>query len=325
MSYFGSYSASEILKKEFKTRKFLIENIIRENDSVLLIGGEKSGKSILAKQLVASLSAGHQPFLNEYEVRRACKVTYIQIEGELVDTKERMERMFKIVDCEPDNIQVIFSEPLNLRDKQKAFELIQQIEKFHKPDVLVIDPLYFAFSGKMSDDDIVREFLGNLRVIKDHFGCALILVHHTHRIKFDHKGNQIKEGDEAMFGSASLKWWPDHIILFIRDKKTELRYFSCQTQRSGDIVKELTLKLNEPDPLFFSKADEQFGLSGKSSSICLLLAKSGQAMRPKEICEELGINKSTFYHSIDKLIKEGLITKIGQNKEVRYVYESKVQ
>lgn len=317
-SKFGSYSGDEFFSLTFKKREWLIQSIIRDLDSVLIVGGEKSGKSILVKQLICSLTSGSQPFLDEYPVEKACNVTYIQLEGELSDTRDRFEAMIEALDIDKEKFHIVFSDPINLRDKDQAEALKSIIEKKHKPDVIIIDPIYFALNGSLSDDEGVREFLGNIRRIKDHFGCAIILVHHTRKLKFDMKGEVIQDGDEATFGSASLKWWPDHIILFRRDPKTEIRYFSCVTQRSGDIEKKLSLRLVQPNPLYFVKTSIQYQAGSKSNTIFKLLESKKESMSASQIMDTLNISRSTFYQSIKGLMSEKLIKKDSKNRPVKY-------
>jgi hypothetical protein len=318
MSDFGSYTGREFLGLELKKRDFLVDKLAREKDSILMVGGEKAGKSLIIKQLICSLTSGEHPFLNLYDVKRPCKVTYIQVEGELSDTQDRFKRMIKTLDFNPDNFQIIFAPPLGLQEDANCVTLMQQIESVHVPDVLIIDPLYFAFEGSLSDDGIVRKFLGNIRKIKDKFGCAVIIVHHTHRIKFNAEGGLIDEGDDALFGSSAFKWWPDHIIFFTYNKKKNTRDFRCSTQRSGDILKKLELILVQPDPLYFRHADTAD--LGVGLKICQLLAEPGNesGLCPNEICKTLDISRATFYRDITAPLSSGAIEKDDSHRPVKY-------
>ena len=111
MSHFKNYVGSEFLTAEFPKRDWLIENICRKNDSVILVGNEKSGKSLFVFQLLCSLTSCH-PFLDIYNVPKALKVVYIQLEGEIADSQDRMKRMIKTIDIVPEerftkvNVQV---------------------------------------------------------------------------------------------------------------------------------------------------------------------------------------------------------------------------
>ena len=322
MSYFGAYGGKEFFEREFPKREFLVDKIMRESDSVLLIGTEKSGKSIVIKQLICSLTTGTYPFLDEYEVKKPCKVTYIQLEGEIGDTQDRFKRMIKHLDFNPDNFQIIFSQPLQLQQDGAHLPIIDAIEAFHAPQVIVIDPLYFALSGSLSDDEAMRAFLGNIRRIKDHFQCSFVIVHHTHRIKLNQDGEVIDEGDNALFGSSALKWWPDHLILFNYNKKTGLRHFSCNTQRSGDIENNIALELIQPDPLYFRKVGETY--HDKSVQIYDELAKHISGLNATEVCEALKISRATFFRDVKKLLLNNKVMKFPNKRPIIYLAKPKI-
>jgi len=317
MGLFGSYSGDEFLGLNLPKRKFLVDRILREKDSVMVIGGEKAGKSLLLQQLIFSLTNGETPFLDHYEIARECKVSLVAIEGELVDAQDRWKRMMRTLDFKRENFQLIFSEPLGLEREDNARRLTKTIEDFHTPDVLIFDPLYFCFNGSLSDDAIVRRFLGHIRVMKDRFNCAIIIVHHTHRIKFNPKtGKLVDEGDDAMFGSSALKWWPDHLLMFTFNKETMVRDFRCSTQRSGDILDHLQLKLVQPDPLYFSHLDSEDMSNGLR--ICEILSHIPSGLNANELCDRLNISKPTFYRDIKPAIHSGRVCKTETCRPVIY-------
>lgn len=329
MSNFGSYTGTEFLNKEFPPREWLINNICRKGDSVILVGNEKSGKSLFVFQLLCSLTSCH-PFLDLYNVPKALKVVYIQLEGEIADSQDRMKRMIKTIDIEPDNFHLRFSAPLNLEDKGfadgLAIDILKNLnpkgkvagQEVIKPDIVIIDPIYFAFTGSLNKDEDVRAFLGNLRTFKDTLDCAVILVHHTHKTRLNYKGNIIEEGDEALFGSKFLKAWADHILLFMFDKKTKLRTLSCDTQRSGDIITTCELRLIEPEPLYFEKVDKEIT---KDLIVVDLLKREDfrEGLLVEDIKAKLGISNTSFYRSIKQPLAQGMVIK-SETRPLRYSY-----
>ena len=328
MSHFKNYVGSDFLTAEFPKRDWLIENICRKNDSVILVGNEKSGKSLFVFQLLCSLTSCH-PFLDIYNVPKPLKVVYIQLEGEIADSQDRMKRMIKTLDINPDNFHLRFSAPLNLEDKGFADGLALDILKnlnpkgkvdgqLVKPDIVIIDPIYFAFTGSLNEDEDVRAFLGNLRTFKDTLDCAVILVHHTHKTRLNYKGNVIEEGDEALFGSKFLKAWADHILLFMFDKKSKLRTLSCDTQRSGDIITACELRLIEPEPLYFEKVDKE---QTKDLIVVDFLKKEEfrEGLGTEEIQKKLGLSSSSFYRSIKQPLAQGMVVK-SETRPLRYSY-----
>lgn len=317
MSKFGWLGGREFLEKVMATRKFIINNVLRERDSVILVGNEKSGKSLFIFQLICSLTSAH-PFIDKFEVHKECKVTYIQLEGEIEDSQDRMKRMIKTLDINPDLFQIMFLPTLNLEEKSSMLSVVQEIKKYHVPDVIIIDPLYFAFNGDLNDNKVVRRVLSHVRIMKDILGCSVILVHHTHKIRLNMFGGRVDEGDEALFGSKFLKAWPDHVILFHYDVKSNTRIFSCATQRSGDVTKECVLKLIEPDPLYFEEVTDHKYSSSRSITDLLDQDKFKEGLSAETIMQQTGISKAMFYRSVKALLVNGKVTKKTDDKTIIY-------
>lgn len=318
MSDFRSYSGEEFFSATFPKRDFLVENILREKDSVIVVGGPKTGKSILLFQLICSLTSQH-PFLDKYEVKKACTVSYLQLEGEISDYQDRMLRMTNTLEINPLNLHYMYSGPINLVDMEKAKRLCETIGKYHKKlDVLIIDPLYFAFLGSLSDDAIVRRFLGSIRIIKDFLGCAVIIVHHTHKVKFDSgSGLVIDEGDAASFGSVFFNAWPDHVLLLTSNNNTGLRSLTCGTQRSGAIISSETLRLVQPNPLYFEPTATP-ATALKPIELLDYLRKNGSSTYA-EIKAGMGMSSSTFYFTVKPLIIQKLVLKDTSGKLTKYL------
>ncbi len=322
MTDFGSYGGQQLLNLKLESRDFLVESLIRERDSILLVGNEKSGKSVLMKQLVCSLTS-QEPFLDLWEVKKACRITYVQLEGELADTQDRFSRMLTTQSWDADLLQLLYLEPLQLQSTDGRYGLkwlASLISRHHKPDVVIIDPIYFAFTGSLSDDAIVRQFIGNVRILKDLLRCAVILVCHTHKSRFDMRGNKIAEGDDAIFGSKFFKAWADHILMFEHNNLTDERRLFCNTQRSGDIIKQCSLQLIQPNPLYFKTTATG---DARESLIIHTLEKSQNTngMSATEIMQETGLKKNAFYNSIKGPLKDKVVLK-GQGKPVLYKIKS---
>ena len=317
---FRSYGGKELFSLELKKRDWLVENIIRERQSVVFVGQEKSGKSVFIKQLICSLTSQH-PFLDRMKVLKPCRVSYVQLEGELEDTQDRFNRMVMALDINPDLFKLHYYQPLNLQDTAHALKFCNEIIdqwQGQQLDVLILDPIYFAFNGSLSDDAIVRQFIGNMRLIKDKLQCALILVHHTHKTRFDVRGRQVDEKDEAIFGSKFLKAFPDHILMFTYDKRDGTRILSCETQRGGDILKEARLKLIEPIPLYFQEINLN---PTKEATVLNLLSNSEHyehGLSAKEVSTIAQMSESAFYNSVKRLLGEQIVEKVTEHRPIKY-------
>lgn len=316
MSNFGYFTGKIFLELELSPREWLVENIIRKGDSVIFVGNEKSGKSLFIFQLICALTSG-QPFLNTYSITKPCRVAYFQLEGELSDSQDRLKRMLNTLDCNLDLIDYYFYPPIELQNHEYAVGLTKVIEANGKPDILIIDPIYFSFTGSLNHDEIVRKFIGEIRILKDKLGCAVILVHHTHKKRFTVDGYDIDEGDDVLFGSKFLKAWADHILMFMYDTKKALRTMTCTTQRSGDIVQKCEVRLIEPNPLYFETLDKK--VTSEALVMNLLYSGYKNGLPAEEIMKHLDISKNNFYESIKSLLHQKVIVK-SHTRPVIYIY-----
>jgi len=310
---FGLYRGDKLMALNLPKREFLMDNFIREKDSIIFVGDEKSGKSICIFQMICSLTSGH-PFLDRFSIKKECKVVYIQLEGELEDTIDRLQRMSKVIDFKPDNLLLDYSPALDLQEARKVNPLVERYKDF-SPDIVLIDPAYFAFTGDLSDNKIVRMFTSNMRAFKNKLNCALAIVHHTHRSKKDIKGKSIQEGDEAIFGSKFFKAWADHTLLFTYDKKNNTRRLSCETQRSGDVNESATLKMIQPDPLYFVEIST---MPSRASVVLDAILRYASGATREDIENETSLAKATVYRALTELVTDGRVIKDDSRRPVRY-------
>ena len=325
MSNFGIFKGADLLTREFGKRPWIIEGLLKERDAILWVGQEKSGKTLLSFQaFLCNLTSG-TPFLDRHNVPKKRKVTYILLEGDLAESQDRLLRLQKQLEIHAENFVFMFLPRLMLHKEDGQYGLqhvINEIKKHDCHEIVVIDPLYRAFCGSLNNDEVVREVCVNFDKMKDALECALVIIHHTHKKKFDIKGNQIAEGDDAVFGSVWFKAWASQIILQTFDSKTGDRAFFCNTQRSGDIIKECNLKLIQPDPLYFTedKTPEVFEKNHSLSIINLLRETDGEGLSKDQIEEKLTIKDNEFYKSIKLSLSQGVIAKHGSKRPVRYYY-----
>lgn len=305
MSDFGFYSGKDFFKKQFESKEALIEQILHHKDCVILAGKPKAGKSIWLFQLICALTSG-QPFMGEFKTKKKCKVLYIQLEGSLDDSQDRFRRMIQHLAFQEDNFSILFSPPLSMNSEPEMKKLIENIAaQMPEIDVIIIDPIYFAMTGSLSDDEAVRNFTGNLRVLQDRFGCAIILAHHFKKSRRDQGGNILVPDDDDVFGSVFFQAWITHQFLFDYDKVSKTRILQCNVQRSGKIAEKINLELIEPEPLYFKTIDN-FPTKG----ICLakfFRENPGKRFKAADIRKAIKMEKSTFYREAQILQGEGLV------------------
>lgn len=248
--YRGKYTAQELLNADLKGSDPLIEEVLFERDNVILLGKEKSSKSILALQMSCCLTS-QEPLFGQYDIPKACHVVYIQCEGKLAETRDRLLKMNKSIDCDKSKLLFLYYPNVELDTEDGYSNIESDIDSWNRPDVVFIDCLYMAMSGEMEKSRDAKKMVANLRIMSEKYQCTIVILHHTHKIRL-HNGAVVEEGDDGIFGSFVWKAYPDHIIMLQKIQgHSRYRKLSCTTQRSSKVFDEIGLYLIEPEPLYF--------------------------------------------------------------------------
>ena len=268
-------SGDELLTYEFEPDNHLIDGMLWERDHIIILAREKVGKSILAMQMACALTSGEH-FLGEYEVPYPVPVLYIQSEGRLQETCDRLKSMVSGVKFKPENFGLIFAPAVALDTITGMESLLQTIEtKRFKPKVIFLDPLYMSMIGSLNDDMTSRQMTRAVRMLSEKYNAAIVIVHHEHKPKRADDGTVIEEGDTAISGSFVWKAFPDH-VLHLRKKATGTRSLTCTTQRSSRVIENMEIVLKEK-PLRYEIAstadhmpyvDTVFDVVKKNSGLC---------------------------------------------------------
>jgi hypothetical protein len=268
---------------------------------VILLGRDKVGKSILAQQMAFNMSCG-EPFLGEYPTEQICTL-YVQVEGKLRGkgaTYDRIVSMEEAVAWNQKNFNLIYRPGLlmNTDEGMKIFQAMIERklnEGMPRPKLIIFDPLYMCMLGDISSQPDSSRMCTNLRVISDTYDCAIMLIHHEHREKYNEKGAKLDEGSGSIFGSFVWSAFPDHVLLFRRigGPRSLVRELTCDVQRSGAVKDKLELTFVEPVPLCFE-------LKGEVEPYIKVVESQ---LNDKPITAE-EIHKATnlSYHSVNKAL-----------------------
>jgi hypothetical protein len=321
-------SGNDILNLPHEANDYLVENFLWRDDVAFVVGKEKACKSILTSQKAMAMTCG-EAFLGSFEVARPLRVLYIQAEGSLGETKTRLVSSLgkNGLNWNPDNWAHCFPPSLALDTQEGYEEFKDQVERScFNPEVVIIDPLYCAMDGDLIDNKAVRRFNSNVRKLKEAWLCSFIIVHHEHRPKTDIKGFKVEEGDNSIFGSSMLKNFASHVLRISitnskgtpinndEDGKPKYRKLMCSTQRNGNVVKKVMMKLNE-DPLMFEAMEK--GTSGTEHTVLMSLQSHGPSTYDM-IVNNTGMNKGTVRNSVCTLKKKGKVR--NNRKEGQHVY-----
>jgi len=312
------WTGDELLNSKFKEPPALIPGFIWKGDNIIILGDAKAGKSLFTLQLNNNLTSGTK-FLDQFPVTEICNVLSVQAEGKMFDTIARYKRMSLEIPGNPSNLRWLYLPHVPMDRETSALDFIHIVkEEFGDwiPQVIIFDPLYMLRSkGSLANDEVAGDITANLNKIKEYYnGVTIIINHHEHRKKLNtDKWSYFDEGDNSIFGSFIWRAWPDHIIHFIKENDKN-RKVTCNTQRTGSVIKDLKLYFNEPDPLFFEIQEDT---TQSEHIIHKLIEKQGQ-VTIKNIVELLPLDysESTIYKSLRRLCLRKVIRREGRGQYV---------
>lgn len=197
----------EFVDQDIPDRQWVIPGLMARGDRLVLTGTEGLGKSMLARQLAVCTAAGVHPFrLQDVE---PMKVLIVDCENplDIMVSKLRGMRDWATARGRPtgDRLWVRrYPQGLDLAqvaDRLKLHTLIRTI----RPDLLYIGPAYKLYVGGANsrEEDLARQVTSVLDGLREEFGFALILEHHS-----PHE-SQGQKRTVRPIGSSLWRRWPE--------------------------------------------------------------------------------------------------------------------
>lgn len=213
---------------------WLVPNLIERGDRLILTAGEGVGKSTALRSWGVMLAAGIHPF-KRYNIRRL-RVLLVDLEnsrrqvaralrGLLAQAGESYEGGLGI-ECWMSGIDV--------RDP-RGFRMLDMACELHRPDVVIIGPLYKAFRVKgresKTDETAAEEAAFAFDRLRERHGCALLIeAHSPHGEAGDRAGLR-------PYGASLWLRWPEFGIAMKRlpgARAVELKHWRGARDRGRD-------------------------------------------------------------------------------------------
>ena len=296
--------------------KPLIEGILWDRDVVMMLGSEKAGKSILSMQMAFSLTSG-EPFLDKYAIVEKVPIIYVQTEGKRSDFTRRLIAMSNGTPIDRTLFHHCYRKFFPLEAEGSIAILDAMMKKLSPtPRVMYLDSLYTSMEGDLIDNKEVRRFFSVISPFLDKWKLTLVIIHHESKESFDMERREyIDRGDKGSYGSVFLRAFVEH-ILFLKKGRDKVRVFSCDTQRSGNVMDKEELILIEPDPLTFQLKGDH---TPATELIRSHLFKTSPLTR-EILAERTLLSQSALSNGLRILLKEKIICKSNTRPTLYAVY-----
>lgn len=219
----------------------LIDDFLYEKDVLMIAGDPGVGKSVVLTQLALHLTGATSAY-GFLPIPVPKRVYYLQLEGKPEQAYERIRRMAGVVSWEPTRLLWDARKGLNVLDLRQVQGVLTDIASWGGVDVVIIDPIYKVVFGPLGKEEPTQALIRFSDLLQTHFGCAVILSHHTHRPGYGSDGKKIEEED-PFYGSQWLKAHVDssyHLKHPGGKYKDRVTLYNKKT-RGNDVIRELLL------------------------------------------------------------------------------------
>jgi RecA-family ATPase len=292
----------DLQRAQFPDIKFIIPGYVAEGVT-LFAGKPKVGKSWLALHACWAVAAGGTT-LGNIQVEKGDAI-YAALEDNPRRMKSRMERLFGKAPW-PRELEFVYR--MKKLKEGGVAQLRGWIEGKKNPKLVVIDTLKMvrmpAAKGQSyyeADYDAVVE----LRELAAEFGIAIIVVHHQRKAEAD-------DLFDTVSGTLGLTGAVDTIMIIDRTST------GTTLSARGRDIEEISQAVEFDNCAWRILGNADFvQASGERRLIMEALEEAGdEPVSAYQIAREIGANRNSVTQMLNRMAKEGLLTKKGRGKFV---------
>jgi hypothetical protein len=266
------------------TDEYLIDGILPAAGLVVVYGPPKCGKTFWLFDALMCIALGI-PYRDRST--QAGKVIYCLFEGQrgFAKRKEAYRQHHQLSDDAEEPPFYLLPVKLELvKDHPRLIEAIKLRANGHPPRVIVLDTLNRSFTGSESSDEAMTAYISACDAIREAFGCAVVIVHHSGLVEGRARGHT------SLLGSADAQ------IAVKRDPLDQV-VATVEFMKDGEDGVEIVSKL--------VSFDVAIGDTGKTLSSCVVVPVDGPAAAPER---KLSANQQTMLTILQKAGAAGLST-----------------
>lgn len=185
MSSFNSQTVATLAKKDLPTLPYVVENLITPGLSIFA-GLGKIGKSWLIYWLIVKVAKGESVW--NFNTTRGTTL-YLAFEDNEHRLQDRFFTLFDGIDDAPDNAHLCI-EPYKMGGELEK-RIRSFVSKYPDTNLIAIDTLQTIREGKESSYVNDYRDITSIKAIADELQIAIIIVHHTRKMKDDDVFNEI--------------------------------------------------------------------------------------------------------------------------------------
>jgi hypothetical protein len=216
--------------------------LLHERTKMIMYGRYKALKSMLGLDLAFALASGHD-WIGFQTRPEGSRVFYLQLEIPYALLRIRLAKTWR---GRQDHQQLMDHENLVLwtqhflkLDQSAGMHMLDHYVGQHKPDVLIIDPLYKVLSGNMLLGMDVEKVLDNLDMMIAKYGLSIVIIAHTRKGVMD----MGEWGSDDLIGSSVLPAWADTVIKVERRGEDRIAI-------KFDVVRHAEVELDQQEVMF---------------------------------------------------------------------------
>lgn len=200
------WTMDEFLDRDMPELSWVIPGLLAEGERLILTGTEGMGKSILMRQLGVMVSAGLDPFsLAAVPSKRVLFVDCENPERIMMSRLGELRQVCRNRRSNPGMYLRRYPQGLDLATPRDRMEL-HHLCTIVRPELLLIGPVYKLYVGGAGarEEDLARQVTVVLDGLREEFGFALILEHHS-----PHAAPGAEQRSVRPIGSSLWMRWPE--------------------------------------------------------------------------------------------------------------------
>lgn len=159
--------------------QWLIENLLPKNCLALLSAPPKHGKSMIALDLLTSVSSGANA-LGKFSVKMIGRCLYVAIEDTEKIIKNRVELFANAKGVDAKNLELyVYADQSLLIDTDLGKQKFEAMLTSFKPTFVVLDNLSRIHSSNENSAQVMQTIFEYLQGIKRQFGLTLMVICHS--------------------------------------------------------------------------------------------------------------------------------------------------